>query len=178
EPVAKAAAKPRGLPPPPPPPSRNASRTAKPRAAIVAPPLRSSVTPAPSAQVGAATPPETTGVVPPADVLALPTPVVAQPRPRAVPLDEDPFGPTGIHAGTFFLRPALEVMTGYDTNPARSVTNPKGSSQLTVAPELLGHSDWERHQLDVAIRGAYYYYPEVRLADRPNLDARADARID
>jgi hypothetical protein len=95
-----------------------------------------------------------------------------------VPLDDDPFGPTGIHASTFMLRPALEVMTGYDTNPARSVTNPKGSTELTVAPELLGHSDWERHQLDVAIRGSYNYYPEVRLGDRPNLDARADARID
>jgi hypothetical protein len=177
EPATKRAAKPRGLPPPPP-PRPNAARSNKPRAAVAVPPLRSSVTPAPSAQVGAATPPETTGVVPPADALALPTPVVAQPRPRAVPLDEDPFGPTGIHAGTFFLRPALEVMTGYDTNPARSVTNPKGSTELAVAPELLGHSDWERHQLDVAIRGAYYYYPEVRLADRPNLDARADARID
>jgi hypothetical protein len=49
---------------------------------------------------------------------------------------------------------------------------------LSVAPELLAKSDWERHQLDVAIRGAYYYYPDVRLADRPNLDARADGRID
>jgi hypothetical protein len=116
--------------------------------------------------------------VPPTDALALPAPVVVPPQPRLVPPDEDPFGPTGIHAGTFFLRPALEVMTGYDTNPARSVTNPKGSSQLTVAPELLGHSDWERHQLDVAIRGSYNYYPDVRLADRPNLDARADARVD
>jgi len=70
------------------------------------------------------------------------------------------------------------VMTGYDTNPSRSVTNPKASSEFLVAPELLGHSDWERHQLNVAIRGSYNYYPEVRLGDRPNLDARADGRID
>jgi hypothetical protein len=119
-----------------------------------------------------------TAVVPPSDAVPLSVPVVVQPRPRVVPLEDDPFGPTGIHAGTFFLRPALEVMTGYDTNPARSATNPKGSTQFTIAPELMAKSDWERHQLDVAIRGSYYYYPEVRLADRPNLDARADGRID
>jgi hypothetical protein len=127
---------------------------------------------------GAATPPDVTGVVPPTAGGALPVTPVVRPLLPVVPLDEDPFGPTGVHAGTFFLRPALEVMTGYDTNPARSATNAKGSTEFTVAPELLGKSDWERHQLDVAVRGAYYYYPEVRLADRPNLDARADGRID
>jgi hypothetical protein len=170
----KPAAKPPGLAPPPPPRS-NAARTRKPQTAASAQP------PKPLAQAvppAGATPPESTGVVPPTDAVTLPVPIVAPPPLRPLPPDEDPFGPTGIHAGTFFLRPALEVMTGYDTNPARSVTNPKGSRELSVAPELLGHSDWERHQLDVAIRGAYYYYPEVPLGDRPNLDARADARID
>ena len=175
EPRAKAAAKPPGLPPPPPPPS-NAPRSRRPPTAAVAQPPKPPL--AQAAQPGAATPAEATGVVPPTDAVVLPTPVVVPQRPRPVPPDEDPFGPTGIHAGTFFLRPSLEVMTGYDTNPARSVTNPKGSTELTVAPELLAHSDWERHQLDVAIKGAYYYYPDVRLADRPNLDARADGRID
>lgn len=175
EPRAKAVGKPPGLPPPPPPPS-NAARTRKPQTAAVAQPPKPPL--AQAAQPGAATPADETGVVPPTDAVALPAPVVVPPRPRPVRPDDDPFEPTGIHAGTFILRPALEVMTGYDTNPARSVTNPKGSTQFTVAPELLGHSDWERHQLDVAIRGSYNYYPEVRLADRPNLDARADARID
>jgi hypothetical protein len=127
---------------------------------------------------GAATSPEAIGVVPPADRVMLATPLLARLQPRPVRVEDDPFGSTGIHAGTFFLRPALEMLTGYDTNPARSATNPKGSTQFTVAPELLGKSDWERHQLDVAVRGAYYYYPEVRFADRPNLDARADGRID
>lgn len=175
KPARKRTAKPPGLPPPRPPSQRNTSRTGKPRAAVATQPAQ------PLAQVPqptSAAPPDATGVVPPTDAVTLPTPVVAPPRPRPVPPDDDPFGPTGIHAGTFFLRPALEVMTGYDTNPSRSVTNPKASSEFLVAPELLGHSDWERHQLNVAIRGSYNYYPEVRLGDRPNLDARADGRID
>jgi hypothetical protein len=182
EPAAKPAAKPPGLALPPPPPS--AARRGKRQTAVAAAPPRPTTPPgaatplAAVAPPGATTPPGVTGVVPPTDGLALATPTLVPPLPRPVPVEEDPFGPTGVHAGTFFLRPALEVMTGYDTNPARSATNPKGSTQLTVAPELLGKSDWERHQLDIAVRGAYYYYPDVRLADRPNLDARADGRID
>jgi hypothetical protein len=182
EPAAKRAAKPPGLALPPPPPS--AASRARPQAKAVAAPPRPPPPPVattPLAAVtppGAATSPEVTGVVPPADRVTLATPVVVRPLPRPIPVEDDAFGPTGIHAGTFFLRPALEVMTGYDTNPARSATNPKGSTQFTIAPELLAKSDWERHQLDIAVHGAYYYYPEVRLADRPNLDARADGRID
>jgi hypothetical protein len=181
ETAAKPAAKPPGLALPPPP--RTAASRGRPAPAVVASPPRPPTVPGaapPLAAVtpaGATPPPEVTGVVPPAG--ATPTvPAVVRPLPRPVPVEEDPFGPTGIHAGTFFVRPAVELMTGYDTNPARSSTNPKGSSQFTVAPELLAKSDWERHQLDVAIRGSYNYYPEVRLADRPNVDARADGRID
>jgi hypothetical protein len=176
------AKKPPPLSPPPPP---KTARPGKTRPAIVATPpglpsaaQTGSPDAAPRAQLGGATAPDTTGVVPPSDAVALPPPVVVQPRQRPIQPEPDPFAPTGIHAGTFMLRPALEVMTGYDTNPARSANNPKGSPQLTVAPELLGTSDWERHQLDIAIRGAYYYYPDVSFADRPNVDARADGRID
>ena len=68
EPVAKAAAKPPGLPPPPPPPARNASRTGKPRPAVVAQPPR----PASAGQLSA-------GVHPPR-----PDQRRLQPRPGAV----------------------------------------------------------------------------------------------
>jgi len=177
----KAAAKPPGLALPPPP---NTRRRGKPQPAVAAalpkPPAPTGAT-VPLAAVtppGAPPPADVTGVVPPSDAVVLPAPVAVPQLPLPVPVEDDPFGPTGVHAGTFFLRPALEVMTGYDTNPARATVLPKGSSQFTVAPELLARSDWERHQLDVAIRGSYNYYPEVRLADRPNLDARADGRID
>jgi hypothetical protein len=183
EPAAKPAAKPPGLAlPPPPTATRRGKRQAAPAAAPALPkpptPLGAAAPLAAVTPPSTATPPDVTGVVPPSAGGALPVTPVVRPLPPLVPLDEDPFGSTGVHAGTFFLRPALEVMTGYDTNPARSSTNPKGSTQFTVAPELLAKSDWERNQLDIAIRGAYYYYPDVRLADRPNLDARADGRID
>lgn len=97
-------------------------------------------------------------------------------RRRSTP-EDDPFDAVGIRAGTFVLRPAIEVMGGYDTNPAR-VPAGRGSTEVSVAPELQARSDWERHQLDVNLRGSYYYYPEVRLADRPSIDAKIDGRID
>lgn len=170
-----AAKKPPGLPPPPPPTS--AARPGKPQAAVTSAPPGSPRATTP-ASLGGTAAPETTGVVPPSDAVVLPAPVVVvRPRPRPASPDEDPFGPTGVHAGTFILRPAFEVMTGYDTNPSR-VPNGKGSTALTVSPELVGGSNWERHQLDVAIKGNYYTFPEVPFADRPNLDARANGRID
>ena len=164
--------------PPPlsPPPPTKAARAGKQRATVVTVPL-GVPSAAPRADLSAPAAPDVTGVVPPSDAVVLPAPVVVPPRLRPVQPEEDPFAPTGVHAGTFLLRPALEVMSGYDTNPAR-VAGGKGSPAFTVAPELIGRSDWERHELDIAIRGTYYYYPEVPFADRPNLDARADGRID
>jgi hypothetical protein len=180
-----AAKKPPGLPPIPPP--RTAAQrgkrpaTASPGAASQAP-LAAVVPLSPS---GTATPPGTAppavaSVVPPTDAVPLSNPtVVPPPLRRSLPaVEDDAFGPVGIRAGTFLLRPAIEMMTGYDTNPARVQVNARSSPQFTVAPELLAASDWERHQLDIAIRGSYNYYPDVRVADRPYLDAKADGRID
>lgn len=97
--------------------------------------------------------------------------------PRKPVVEEDPFAPIGIRAGAFLLRPALELTTGYDTNPAR-VSGGRGSSLLMVAPELRVNSDWERHELRADIRGSYSDYPSVPFADRPFVDAKVDGRID
>jgi hypothetical protein len=104
-----------------------------------------------------------------------PVPALALRR-RLVP-EEDPFDAVGIRAGSFVLRPAIEVMAGYDTNPER-VTGGRGSQVVIVSPELVVHSDWERHALDADIRGSYTTYKQVPFADRPNLDAKLDGRID
>ncbi|HXW24503.1 MAG TPA: outer membrane beta-barrel protein [Xanthobacteraceae bacterium] len=173
-PDGKPAAKPPPLPPVPPPVT--AARRTRPQQVAAAAPAA-----APAATLavpsGTGTPPPA-AVVPPSDAVLLPPPVAVPPRLRPLAPDDDPFGPVGIRAGTFVLRPAVEVMTGYDTNPARLTVGAQGSPQLTVAPELLVSSDWERHQLDIAMRGYYNYYPDVLLGDRPYLDAKADGRID
>jgi hypothetical protein len=96
---------------------------------------------------------------------------------RKPPPEDDPFAPVGLRAGAFLLRPALELTTGYDTNPARSGGG-RGSSLLIAAPELKVNSDWERHELTAKVRGSYSEYPQVPFANRPFLDAKVDGRID
>lgn len=107
---------------------------------------------------------------------AVSPPGTLKPRRRLVP-DDDPFGALGIRAGSFVLRPAIEVWGGFDSNPAR-VPGGTGSPLIVISPELLARSDWERHELTAAIKGSYADYPAVPLGNRPTLDARVDGRID
>jgi hypothetical protein len=111
-----------------------------------------------------------------ASTAAVPLSPAQRLRLRRLP-EEDPFDPVGIRAGSFILRPAIEAMAGYDTNPER-VTGGRGSRLAIISPELVVRSDWERHALDADIRGSYSTYEDVPFADRPNLDAKVDGRID
>jgi hypothetical protein len=104
-------------------------------------------------------------------------PDIRGPVRRRAPREADPFEPTGIHAGSFFLRPAIEVLGGYDTNATRT-TRARGSSVLIVAPELQARSDWSRHELKADLRGSYTAYGSTPSENRPFLDARVAGRVD
>lgn len=91
--------------------------------------------------------------------------------------EEDAFAPVGIRLGTFVLRPAIEVTGGYDSNPGRDKGG-RGSSVMTVAPELQVRSDWSRHALDADLRGTYTSYGSMGSLNRPYFDGRAKGRID
>src|SRR4051812_21748606 len=52
-------------------------------------------------------------------VVPEPTVITTPTRRRLPPPEEDPFAPTGIQAGAFNLRPAIELTGGYDTNGGR-----------------------------------------------------------
>jgi hypothetical protein len=97
-------------------------------------------------------------------------------RRRLLPA-EDPFVPTGIDAGTFLLRPAVELIGGYDSNPARSAAA-KSSWYAVLSPELLVNSNWSRHELSANLRGSYTDYENASDLNRPSLDARVNGRID
>jgi hypothetical protein len=101
------------------------------------------------------------------------TPAIRHP----VAPEEDPFAPTGVHAGSFYLLPAVEATGGYDTNASR-VPGGVGSAFWTIAPELQVRSDWSRHQLTADLRGSYTAYDRDASLDRPQLNARVDGRID
>jgi hypothetical protein len=115
--------------------------------------------------------------------------VEGQPLRRRLPIDNDPYGPTGIHVGSFFLRPAVEISGGYETNPAR-LQQPKGASFYRIAPELLAASDWSRHSVVVDLRGSFTGYDKAFPAaplqispapvdvDRPDFTGKINARFD
>ena len=92
---------------------------------------------------------------------------------------DDPYAPLGVHAGSFLLYPAVEVIGGYDTNPSR-VANAKGATLYSVAPELRAESNWSRHELKGELRGSYTgYSPDTEpTLSRPNVNGKMDGRVD
>jgi hypothetical protein len=91
----------------------------------------------------------------------------------------DPYDPIGFRSGGMLYYPAIELIGGYDSNPART-NNGAGARLFTVAPELRAQSDWSRHEFKAELRGSYSVYspdPTPSL-DRPYLSGKADGRID
>jgi hypothetical protein len=109
-----------------------------------------------------------------------PDPALAVPRMliRRPVVDDKPFDPVGIGAGSFRLRPAIELSGGYDTNPARTKAGGGASNFGVVAPELQVNSNWSRHELTANLRGSYTAYGSAPTFDRPAFDGRIDGRID
>jgi len=107
-------------------------------------------------------------------------PATALPRTliRRPVVDDKPFDPVGIGVGSFRLRPAIEVLGGYDTNPARTNAGGGASNFGIVAPELQVSSNWSRHELTANLRGSYTSYGAAPSLDRPAFDGKIDGRID
>lgn len=103
-------------------------------------------------------------------------PELPAPRQRDA-IEEDAFAPVGVHAGSFIVRPAIELGGGYSSNPGR-FTGGRGSWFYSVAPEVRARSDWSRHELSLALRGSYVGYEAVPEVNQPSLDSRLNARID
>ncbi|MCO6048809.1 outer membrane beta-barrel protein [Mesorhizobium sp. RP14(2022)] len=67
-------------------------------------------------------------------------------------VDDDPFAPTGLRAGSFILRPSIEQGIGASTNASASADGSSGSYSETVL-RLNALSDWSRHSLAVDAYG-------------------------
>ena len=107
-------------------------------------------------------------------------PIGRRPKKRKAHTEpEDPYAALGVRVGAFTLFPAIELIGGYDTNPAH-VSGGQGASLYTVAPELRLQSNWSRHELKAELRGNYTgYSPDATpTLSRPNVNGTADGRID
>ena len=112
--------------------------------------------------------------------------VVGQPPRRRLKVDDDPFGAVGFYRGSMLVKPAIELYTGYDTNPGR-VQGGKGSWLYMVAPELLVASDWQQHSLIADLRGSFTGYTRENESgngslpvniDRPDFNGKVTGRLD
>ncbi|NPV24598.1 outer membrane beta-barrel protein [Bradyrhizobium sp. 81013] len=98
-------------------------------------------------------------------------------KPQPVTAEAKPYDPTGLTVGSFLVKPAVEIQAGYDTNPTRRNAGP-GSPVAIVATEVAVRSQWERHQLNADLRGAYTEDTNVRSLSHPTFEARAQGRYD
>jgi hypothetical protein len=96
---------------------------------------------------------------------------------RRTAAEEDPYAQLGMRTGAFLVLPAVEVTGGYDTSPARTSAG-RGSTLLTVSPELIARSDWQRHEVTATLRGSYTTYGQTPELDRPAFDGKMTGRLD
>ncbi len=159
--------------------SKSNARTGAPSATVV-PPTPASVSPYQRPQLPPAAVTAMAAGVPGAPPVALgPNQTVPKKR-KPKPKDQlDPYDPLGIHAGAFYLYPAIDLTGGYDSNPDRSRIA-TGSMLYSVAPELRVRSDWSRHELKADLRGSYTWYKDdsTPSLNRPYTDAKITGRVD
>ena len=96
---------------------------------------------------------------------------------RRTAAEEDAYAQLGLRTGAFVVSPAVEVTGGYDTNPARAPAG-RASAFVTVSPELLAKSDWQRHEVTANLRGSYTTYARTPELDRPSFDGKVTGRLD
>jgi len=83
----------------------------------------------------------------------------------------------GFRVGTFTIFPELTVSGGWTDNQSQSADGTSGQL-YKISPNVTAASDWNRHQLDLALRGSFTGYPGSDDDDDPNLTASASLRLD
>jgi hypothetical protein len=109
-----------------------------------------------------------------------PTNAVIQPLLRPLPPKPDPapFAPVGIDVGSLRLYPYVEADTGYESNPNFLSSDVVGSLYAHGEVGLRAESLWSQHSLTADLRGGYYDYFGVPLANRPDAAGTVTGRID
>jgi hypothetical protein len=92
-------------------------------------------------------------------------------------MEEDPYEAIGFTTGSFLLKPAVQVTSGYDSNPQRT-SGGAGSPVVVVAPELLVRSQFERHQLNADLLTAYTDETKLNAFSHPTINAKVNGRYD
>ena len=89
------------------------------------------------------------------------------------------FKPLGLHAGSFYFYPAIEIGVKQDSNVYRlpkelERSDTIGTSKLSAAME----SDWNRHELNARVSANLGYYDKYTDEDYQDYVATAEGRLD
>lgn len=93
------------------------------------------------------------------------------------PLEEDPFAPFGLRAGSFIFLPSLTQRLGYSSN-ADGFRGGKASAFSITEAALDVRSNWSRHQLEADLSGAWQEFLNDTTESLPEFDAEGRARFD
>jgi len=110
---------------------------------------------------------------PPTFAVIQPLPHPPKPKP-----DDNPFDPLGIDVGSLRLFPYIEADTGYDSNPNRLAGDVVGSTFVHGETGLTAQSQWSQNNFTANLRGGYWDYFAVPLANRPDVAGTVDGRVD
>lgn len=91
--------------------------------------------------------------------------------------EEDPWAALGLRSGSFLWFPAIELRGGVTDNGTKTARGGRASF-YEIAPELVGRSDWSRHQLEVDLRGTFRDYVDGIDTTEPTASGSIKARID
>ncbi len=106
---------------------------------------------------------------------AIPFPVRNSPPALA---EADAFAPTGVRVGDLRLLPFVEGSTGFQTNPNQVQAGVRSSAEFRVDAGTAIESDFANHSLTGNVRGGYSLFPSNSNANRPDVSAVLDGRID
>lgn len=134
-------------------------------------PMRASVVP-----VGAAGSPAGTSRVGATQPIR-PTSEPADPNADEAAIEDPAYAPLGLRAGGMLWFPAVEATVGHKSN-VDSARGGRSSAFWSVAPELVGRSDWSRHSLEILLRGTRLAYPAASELGRTEYETQATGRLD
>ena len=88
------------------------------------------------------------------------------------------YAPLGIHARDFFIYPSVDLSEFYDTNVFATKNKTKSDFATLLEPKITAASDFNRHQLNFDIGGAFSFYNDYNELDYQDFNADASGRLD
>ena len=92
--------------------------------------------------------------------------------------EADAFAPTGVRVGDLRLLPFVEGSTGFQTNPNQVQAGVRPSAEFRIDAGAAIDSDFSNHSLTGAVHAGYALFPSNSNANRPDIGAVLDGRID